>query len=99
MSREQESEFEEEEQEEETDEDEETPAPVVVKKPMVKKPIAAPPSKPAAKPSAPQVQLVRVPVFESQAMQCLYDLLLDMNHKLDKQNADLELMKKYLPQE
>lgn len=95
MAREQE--FEEEEETEEVEE-EETPAPAPAKKPLAKKPVA-PVAKPVSKPSAPQVQYVKIPVFESQAQQIFYDLLLEMNQKLSKLDADLELMKKYLPQE
>lgn len=93
MAREQE-EYEEEE-EQETEEEEETPAPVA-KKPVAKKPM---PSAKPQKPSAPQVKFVKIPVFESQAQQVFYDQLLLIDQKLDKMNADLELMKKYLPQE
>lgn len=93
MAREQE-EYEEEE-EQETEEEEEAPTPVA-KKPVAKKPM---PSAKPQKPSAPQVQFVKIPVFESQAQQVFYDQLLLIDQKLDKMIADLELMKKYLPQE
>lgn len=94
MAREQEYEDEEEVAEEE---EEETPAPAPVKKPVAKKPVA-PAAKPAPKPQAPQVQYVKIPVFESQAMQVMYDTLIAMDARLSKIDADLELMKKYLPQ-
>lgn len=96
MAREQE--YEEEEEAEETEEVEEAPAPAPVKKPVAKKPVAAPSAKPAPKPQAPQVQYVKIPVFESQAQQIFYDTLLAIDAKLAKIDADLELMKKYLPQ-
>lgn len=91
MAREQE--YEEEEETEEAEEEEDEPAPV--KKQVAKKPVAAKPQKP----SMPPVQYVKIPVFESQAQQIFYDTLLAIDSKLQKIDSDLELMKKYLPQE
>lgn len=78
------------EEELEEEDEEEQPAP---KKKVLKKPVSAPVQK------APQPQIVQIPIFESQAQQIFYDQLILLNQKLDKVNADLELMKKYLPQQ
>lgn len=59
---------------------------------IVTKPNPPQPAKQQA--PAQQMEVAKIPVFESQAMQVFYDLIAVMNNKINQIKTDIELIKK-----